>query len=313
MLYLVLSLWIINALIILFEKRNLRILIYTGAFGLISALAFLLMGSPDVAMAEAAISAFTMVFFIVCLNRYYGLGADIKDTKQGASPKKVNYFTRYGLPLLFTLGSMALFVYFIPDNVVNPYLKDLYLFRFMEDVGGYNPVTAIYLRYRVYDTMFEALMLVIAVVAAIHLSKFGEAAVKEGQQSEIANVGMAIFALRITSPILLLFGIYLIANGHISAGGGFQGGLLIAIFFVVRYMVYNVYDLPVDKIVKIEKAVFITIALLSTVVVFQGLWTIMDSPPYQEIFLIFMNILIGAKVACSFIILFYRFIAIERK
>ena len=312
MLYLVLSLWIINALIILFEKRNLRILIYTGAFGLISALAFLLFGSPDVAMAEAAISAFTMVFFIVCLNRYYGLGADIKDTQQSV-PKKINYFRRYGLPLVFVLFSMGLFIYFIPDNIVDPYLKNLYLLRFMEDIGGYNPVTAIYLRYRVYDTMFEALMLVIAVVAAIHLSKFGEAAVKEGQQSEIANVGMAIFALRITSPILLIFGIYLIANGHITAGGGFQGGLLIATFFVVRYMVYNVYDLPVDKIVKIEKAVFITIALLAAAIVFQGLFGIMDVPPYQELYLIFMNILIGAKVACSFILLFYRFIAIERK
>lgn len=37
---------------------------------------------------------------------------------------------------------------------------------------------------------------------------------------------------RITLPFILLFGIYLTLKGHISPGGGFVGGLLIALAFI---------------------------------------------------------------------------------
>ena len=287
-----------------------------GIFGLFASLAFFMLGSPDVAMAEAAISAFTTIFFIVCMEKYYGFGADFTEPKDKPARKKTTkrkFFVRYMLPLLFTLVLAGFFVYFIPNNVVNPYLKDLYLAMFMDEVGGYNPVTAIYLRYRVYDTMFEALMLVLAVVAAIHLSKFNEAPAKSGKRSELETSGMSIFTIRLITPIILAFGVFLILNGHISAGGGFQGGLVIATFFIVRYMIYNIYDLKIAKIIKAEEAVFIAIAILASLIVFQEFFDFTYLPGYREAYLILMNILIGAKVTCGFMLLFYRFIAIERR
>jgi len=179
-------------------------------------------------------------------------------------------------------------------------------------VGGLNPVTAIYLRYRVYDTLFEALILVIAVVASIHMSKFSDDYVKDGKHSEMEESGLARYAIRVVSPLILVFGVFVILNGHISAGGGFQGGLIIASFFVARYMIYDVYDLPITKVAKAEEMVFIAIALLAAVIVFQGQAGFADGPAAQIIFLVIMNTLIGIKVACGFIILFYRFVAIER-
>jgi len=293
----------------------MRIILYLGIFGLFASLAFFLLGSPDVAMAEAAIAPFTTIFFIVCLEKSYDFGVDLRELQKQEAQKKLTKLTivkRYILPLLFTLFTGGLFVYFIPDNVVNTYLKELYLNRFMEEIGGYNPVTAIYLRYRVYDTLFEALMLVLAVVAAIHLSKFGEKPVKDGRRSELASSGTSIFPVRFISPLILVFGAYLVMNGHISAGGGFQGGLVIATFFIARYMIYNIYDLRVGQITKAEEAVFIAIALLASAVVFQELFDFTHLPGYREMYLLLMNTLIGAKVACGFTLLFYRFIAIER-
>ncbi|MCL2567870.1 MAG: DUF4040 domain-containing protein [Oscillospiraceae bacterium] len=314
MLYVVLGLWIFSALMILFEKKNVRVTLYLGIFGLLASIAFFLLGSPDVAMAEAAISTFTTIFFIVCLEKYYKFEGDfieVEDTQAEKKPKST-FVIRYILPLLFTIFAAGLFIYFIPDNVVNPYLKELYLTRFMDEVGGYNPVTAIYLRYRVYDTLFEALMLVLAVVAVIHMSKFGEATIKDGLRSELETSNMSVFTIRLITPILLVFGIFLILNGHISAGGGFQGGLVIATFFIARYMIFNIYDLKVSRIAKIEEAVFIAIALLASVVVFLEFADFTHRPGYREIYLIIMNALIGAKVACGFMLLFYRFVAIER-
>jgi multisubunit Na+/H+ antiporter MnhB subunit len=40
--------------------------------------------------------------------------------------------------------------------------------NFVEDTGAENAVAAIYLSYRVYDTLFEALLLLIAIVGIMH-------------------------------------------------------------------------------------------------------------------------------------------------
>jgi multicomponent Na+:H+ antiporter subunit B len=124
---------------------------------------------------------------------------------------------------------------------------------------------------------------------------------------------MAIFAIRIICPIIILFGIYLIANGHITSGGGFQGGLAVASFFICRYMVYNIYDMPVSKVIKVEKLVFTITVLLAMFAIFLGAMYHLYHPVFQNIYLVAMNMLIGMKVACAFFILFYRYIAIERR
>jgi multicomponent Na+:H+ antiporter subunit B len=135
-----------------------------------------------------------------------------------------------------------------------------------------------------------------------------------GRESDIKNSSMAKFTMRIISPIVLIVGAYLIMNGHISAGGGFQGGLAIATFFICRYMVYDIYDMPIKKVMKIEELVFINITIIPILAIFMGfVYMLIGNPPlFQEIYLTVMNILIGLKVACGFFILFYRYIAIER-
>ena len=52
-----------------------------------------------------------------------------------------------------------------------PYLKDYYLGHFLEDTGALNSVTAIYLDYRIFDSIFEAGILLIAVTGIIFIAK----------------------------------------------------------------------------------------------------------------------------------------------
>jgi len=316
MIYFVLVLWILTALFILVEKKLTKMILWLGLSSMIAAWAFLLLGSPDVAMAEAAISAFTTVFFIVCFEKYYKLRNMSNLLKEEEEERKEGVLKHYILPLIATVAIGGLFIYFIPGNDVNTYLKDLYITRFNQDVGGENAVTAIYLAYRVFDTLFEALMLVVAVVAVIHMSHFGEIAADTGDRSPIEKSGMALFLLRIVSPLTILFGIYLIANGFLTAGGGFQGGLAISGFLVCRYMIYDIYDVQVKKISKMEEVVFAAITVLAALIVFQeafGHLPLQYVTLFQNIYLISMNALIGLKVALGFMILFYRYVAIERK
>ena len=313
-----LIIWIISALIILFERRVYRNIIYFGIFSLITSLCFLMLGSPDVAMAEAAIAVFATIFFIVCIERFYGRKGSKAEIPH-VLMRRGNWFTKIILPLIFCAGLFALFINFMPSTEVSTYLKELYLTHFAADVGGENTVAAILLGYRVYDTLFEALILVIAVVAVSHMSWLDRMAVDDGRHSEIENSSMAVFTMRIITPIILLFGTYLILNGHISAGGGFQGGVAISTFFICRYMIYDIYDISVKKVIKLEEYVFVFIVVIAVFAVFVGSKAFLAytfyrfTDAFHDAYLIIMNILIGLKVACGFFIIFYRYVAIERR
>ena len=311
MIYAVLTAWITTSVLILRERKIARTIIYLAIFSLLSSLCFMLLGSPDVAIAEATTSAFSTVFFIVCFERYF----NYKD-KHEEKPKKREKWHKIIIPAIFTIFLFALVLFVMPDSDIVASLGDLYISSFAYDIGGENAVTAIYLGYRVYDTLFEALVLVVGVVAVIHMSHSKKTAVKSGKHSEIERNGMAIYAIRIICPVMLLFGVYLIFNGHVSPGGGFQGGLVIASFFICRYMIYDIYDLPIKKLSRLEDFVFVGIVLVAVFIVFLG---IIENLPdgaravFQIFYLLAMNILIGLKVACGFIILVYRYIAVEQK
>jgi multicomponent Na+:H+ antiporter subunit B len=122
---------------------------------------------------------------------------------------------------------------------------------------------------------------------------------------------MAVYTMRIIAPIMLLFGVYIIANGHVSPGGGFQGGLVIASFYICRYMIYSIHDLSITKLSRLEDLAFTGLILIAILVIFLG-----DVVNFMTdngvLYLTAMNALIGIKVACGFTIIFYRYVAVER-
>lgn len=306
-----LLLWIISAALVVAEGRTVRIIIYLGVFTLLSSICFFMLAAPDVAMAEIAVSVFVTIFYIICLEKHFHLGADYSDV---VHPVRLSRKARLRLigkaiiPISFTAGLFVLFIIFVPDNPASTFLRDLYIERFQTDIGGENAVTSIYLGYRVYDTLFEALMLLISIVAVAHFSWYQSAPDGEGKH---INSKYALPIIRVISPFMLLYGVYLIANGHMSPGGGFQGGVVIAAFFICRYLVMDIKDINVGSFITVEKLVYITIALLAALFIFIGVGDVIRLD--QNIYLVVMNSLIGLKVALGFIIILYRYIAYERR
>ena len=308
MIYIVLTLWVACIVLMLFEKRISGIIIYLAVFSLLSTVAYMFLGAPDVAMAEAAASVFTTVFFIICLEKYFG-----RPVKDNAATRRKTWYVM--MPAIFTIAIVVLFLLVLPQGEDAIGLSQLYILRFSHDFIGDNPVTAIYLGYRVYDTLFEALMLVISVVAVIHVSKSEKIVVKDGKHSEMEHDGTAVFAIRLICPVMLLFGVYLMVNGHITPGGGFQGGLALATFFICRFFIYNVFDLPIKKLMRLEEAVFAGIIIFAVLIVFGNFAAYLPAsvqPLVDVAYMVLLNVLIGLKVACAFIILFYRYMAVER-
>lgn len=54
---------------------------------------------------------------------------------------------------------------------------------------------------------------------------------------------------RLTVGLILLFGVYIVLHGHLSPGGGFAGGVIIALSFVHLMLAYG-KDVAASKISK---------------------------------------------------------------
>ena len=64
--------------------------------------------------------------------------------------------------------------------------------------------------------------------------------------------GMSIIVktiTRLTVGLILLYGIYIVTHGHISPGGGFAGGVIIALSFVHLMLAYG-KDVALSKLPK---------------------------------------------------------------
>lgn len=94
--------------------------------------------------------------------------------------------------------------------------------------GSANVVTAIVVQYRGLDTLGE--------VTVLFLSALGVAILASGLRDDVFSSMFAQddggFILqaggRFLFPFIILMGVYIILHGHLSPGGGFPGGVLIA-------------------------------------------------------------------------------------
>lgn len=116
-------------------------------------------------------------------------------------------------------------------------------------------------------------------------------------------------ALVILYPIILIFGIYVILNGHISPGGGFQGGALLMAIYICRYLTDISEEIYFDVFQRIEKLLLVLVLLVA--LAFLATMLNVMVPVLNLPYLIMMNTLIGFKVATGMTIIFYKFILSE--
>jgi multicomponent Na+:H+ antiporter subunit B len=117
-------------------------------------------------------------------------------------------------------------------------LAEYYVVQGPIELGAPNIVTGILITYRGFDTLGEvAVLFMVAASVGVLLKGESAAAAEAGVQAtpetdddaprrpagEIVRTGTQVLL-----PMILTFGAYVIVNGHLSAGGGFQGGAIVA-------------------------------------------------------------------------------------
>ncbi len=96
-------------------------------------------------------------------------------------------------------------------------------------VGAANIVTSVVFGYRGFDTLGELSILFAAATAAGLVLGHRRAEAKDDPEG-----GMILSAgAELLFPLLLLVGLYIVVHGHLTPGGGFQGGVILAAAFFV--------------------------------------------------------------------------------
>lgn len=125
-----------------------------------------------------------------------------------------------------------------------------------------------------------------------------------GEESIILQMIVALLY-----PFMLLFGFYVIINGHYTPGGGFQGGSVLASLFVARYVIYPVEDTDSEALHAIQR-VFLSLILVAPVaLLFTGIVT--RNPELRTLYLTTMDILIGVQVGLGLGVAILRFAFFE--
>lgn len=210
-----------------------------GTFGLLMAVAWLRLGAPDLALIEAVIEMVVILFFGT-------LGYMRRIVGQTARPRGSRLRRRQvhvGLGAVLLLASFAVAV--VAANVAGgeaalaPVVAEQ---QEAHEVVG-NPVTAVLLDYRGFDTMLEITVLLVALVGVVFLQP-SQGIWPAGRIIQPERHGMPVlswFAAR-AIPIGVLLAVYLWYAGASEAGGAFQGGAMfggmVGVVFMTRLAAY---------------------------------------------------------------------------
>jgi len=131
------------------------------------------------------------------------------------------------LLLLLGLGTIfaTLLSGYIADTELNKTAR-YYAEYTADDLGATNIITAIIVTYRGLDTLGEVTVLFLtAAIIGMVLSRG-----KRGSRGANAIVSgeLLVTGSRLLVPLILLLGAYVFINGHLTPGGGFQGGAIVA-------------------------------------------------------------------------------------
>lgn len=250
------------------------------------------------------------------------------------SPRELRLFRRlYKLASLLVcvsiIGILLLTVANLPPfgGVGNPSNNEVaarYIEHGVEETGALNIVTGMILNYRGFDTLGETTVLFIAACCVMILLVTSE---KESKKQDLDDESFEPheddILKKIASvlfPAILLFGVYVLMNGHLSPGGGFSGGSVIGaglILYLNTFGVAGTRQFFNEHVYEVVKITALTIyALTICYHVFTGALGLPNLIPLGTPgailsggMIFWINLCVGFEVACTmyaFYVLFRR-------
>lgn len=132
-----------------------------------------------------------------------------------------------------------------------------------EETGAVNTVAGMILDYRAFDTLGESFVLFTSVCSVTILMNLAGSKRRIKRDPEIINYAADPIVRTICAfviPIIMVFGVYILLNGHLSPGGGFSGGAILAAGFILYALVWG--DEKASRLMSPRRIKIITLCAL---------------------------------------------------
>lgn len=206
-----------------------------------------------------------------------------------------------------------------PNSVTVNEVGQRYLEQGIEETGAINFVAGMILDYRAFDTFGESNVLFMAVIAVLMLLQRDKKNTSAAEDQEMAED--EVFdsqdsklilkkGAKCLAPVVILYGIYVVLNGHLSPGGGFSGGSIIGAGLIL-YSAANGQKkmqtfFTIKTLTRISVACLLTYCGCKSYSFFTGAnhvgWEIPKGTPGAILssgFILPLNICVGLVVACT--------------
>lgn len=211
------------------------------------------------------------------------------------------------------------------ERPVNNEVSGVYIEHGIEDTGAVNYVTGMILNYRAFDTFGETCVLFVATTAVMVLLMRKEEEIRANKALndrlyEPKNDPVLKLCATVLTPVIFLFGIYVILNGHLSPGGGFSGGAMLGSGMILYVSAFG-FD-KMQKFFNEKTYVIVKVTALVTYCIVISYYLIMGANDLDNhislgvpgmIFsagiILWLNIFVGVEVACTM----YAFYALFRR
>jgi len=193
------------------------------AYGLLLALIWVRLASPDVALTEAAMGSGLTGLLLL------GAAARLRGAKTSSAPPSLALQWVAGVLCALVTAGLAAIVLRLPDPA--PSLAPAVIAH-LPDLGLGNPVTGVMLAYRAIDTLLEVVVLLPALLGVWSLALdryWGGAPILRHPRPD----GALTLLAQVLPPFGIIVGIYLCWNGADQPGGAFQGGAVLAAMWVL--------------------------------------------------------------------------------
>ncbi len=241
------------------KYHRLAALTMVSVCGLMTCITFIWFSAPDLALTQLVVEVVTTVLILLGLRWLPRRIEDVQPLPGHERRARVRR-VRDLLLAIATGGGMAALSYAMLTRATPNHISEFYLRKALPEGGGSNVVNVMLVDFRGFDTLGEITVLVATALAIFALLRRFRPPresiqlpaqqrllapdvvtdlVNPRQASDTALGFMMVPAVlvRLLLPLAVVVSMYLFMRGHNQPGGGFVAGLVMAVAFILQYMV----------------------------------------------------------------------------